>query len=201
LTNQILDSLGLDQPQSILTNKIDEAIDFANHTGWPVVIKTTKKDLLHKSDSGGVLTDIDTFQKLKESWLDIQKSPTDEIQVQKQLKTELEVIVGFKRDPDFGDCLLFGAGGKLVNLFADKNIALFPLTKDKILQLLSRSQIYPLLAGYRGNPPMDIGALIKTIQSLSNMFSSCPEIREMEINPVIINSDGVFCVDTKIICQ
>lgn len=199
--NQVLDLLGLDTPSSIVTSNFEEANRFAEKAGFPLVLKTTAEGLLHKSDSGGVMTNIDSFQKLKTSWVEIQKDPTDKIQIQKQIKGDLEIILGFKRDSVFGDTFFFGAGGKLVNLFHDKNLALFPLDNQKILHTLEHSQIYPLLTGYRNTDKLNVTKLIQDILKLSNLFSQNKSIREMEINPVIINTDGVFHVDPKIILE
>lgn len=197
-SSHLLGLLGLNQPSSIVTNNYLTAEKYAQEVGWPLVLKVAN-NTLHKSDSGGVAVDINSFQKLKEAWFKTQKSEHDSIQLQKQIKIDLELIVGFKRDSVFGDTFFFGAGGKLVNLFEDKNLSLFPLSKNKILNCIKNSKLFPVINGYRNSQKLDLNRLVEDIYILANLFQNTPKIKEMEINPVIMNSDGVFHVDPKIL--
>jgi acetyltransferase len=107
--------------------------------------------------------------------------------------------LGFKRDSVFGDTFFFGAGGKYVSLLQDKNLCLYPLEEAKLKKLIESSKIFPLLNGYRGETKLDIEKIISLVRKLGFIFEHLPKIKEMEINPAIINQDNIYCVDTKII--
>lgn len=197
-TGYILDEAQINQPSSITTDSLSEAKEFSLEVGWPVVLKVTTKDLLHKSDDGGVITNISSLDELTTQWKNINVS-SDKIQVQKQVPSGQELIIGFKKDVVFGDTLFFGAGGKYVSLLGDKNICIFPLTETKLTNLILNSKIYPLLNGYRGAPVLDVKKIVSICLKLGHVFANVARIKEMEINPVILNQSGIFAVDTKII--
>ncbi len=163
-----------------------------------MVLKVTTKNLLHKSDGGGVITNIVSLESLAKSWQSLNPLNTI-LQIQKQVPLGQELIIGFKRDSVFGNTLFFGAGGKYVSLFDDKNLCLFPLTEAKIESLITNSKIYPLLSGFRGEAELDTKKIVSLCLKLGYIFEHLPKIKEMEINPVILNEAGIYAVDTKII--
>lgn len=190
----------INEPMGVVTNDLSNAKNFASEAGWPVVLKVTTNNLMHKSDNGGVVTNINSTEELAKNWLSLNPN-NDEVLVQKQVVGGQELILGFKRDEVFGNTLFFGAGGKFVSLLNDKNLCLFPLTEAKLVKLITESKIYPLLNGFRGEAKLDILKIVSVCQKLGYIFENVPNIKEMEINPAIINDQGIYCVDTKIVLK
>jgi acetyltransferase len=195
-------------PPSAIVGSIDEAREFVNTNMFPVVIKLSSADLLHKKDVGGVMVGIETDEQLEEAYekmvkiqkkLIIERKIEIDILIQSQVKSGVEMIVGVKKDVSFGSVLLFGAGGTLAELVADRNILLPPINKKKVKQALTESKIYPLLSGYRGEVKYDVDKLVDQMTHLFALGQEMEMISEIEINPLIINEDGVFAVDGKVV--
>ncbi len=199
-TSYLLEIAQISEPVSIVTNDLKTAQNFALEAGFPVVLKVATKNLVHKSDSGGVVTNLNSSEEIAKAWQTMNSGNVD-ILVQKQIEGGQELILGFKRDDIFGNTFFFGAGGKYVNLLNDKNLSLFPLTDEKLKTQITNSKIFPLLNGYRGTAKLDINKIISLSQKLGFLFENIEEIKEMEINPVIINEQGIYCADTKIILK
>lgn len=197
-TSQIFTTLGLKMPRSAITNNLALAEEFADQIGWPVVIKNVQEGNIHKSDKGGVITNINSFSKLKEAWSSINPQNQRPVQVQEQINTQYELIIGLTRDSNFGDVLNFGLGGKLVNLLNDRNIIELPTNLAKLTQKIEKSSFSKLYSGYRDYPRLSIQELYKSISTLYNLFSQFPQIKELEINPVTVNKDGIWFTDPKI---
>src|SRR5690606_25831298 len=138
----------------VLVKDFDEALSFAQRVGYPVVLKVSSAELLHKKDKGGVITNIDTYKALEDSYRSISENfPQADIVIQEQMKGGVEVIVGVKRDPGFGNVLMFGAGGTLAELIEDRNLHLLPVSQTEVETLVNGSKIYKILSGYRGDKP------------------------------------------------
>jgi len=195
--DKLMQNLGLSVPETIKINNVNEGVDFAKKSGWPVVLKISGGDVLHKSELGGVVVDIRSEYKLKKSFEKMSR-PNFEMQIQQQIEGGVEVILGIKRDPNFGPVLLFGAGGKMAELVKDRNLRLLPLTEDKVKSMISESKVYTLLNGFRNDKVYDLTELYKVIFALEKLMTETPKIDEIEINPVIITHDKTFCVDVKV---
>ena len=198
LTYQIFTEIGIDQPQSIVTNNPEVAENFVENIGWPITLKLSQTNLVHKTETKGVITNINSFIDLRRHWQTL-SAMSPNLQVQQQVASGFELLIGFKRDISFGDVLLVAAGGKYVNLINGKSLNLFPLTVEKIKAALINSQLGPIITGYRGDLPVDINRLNQQIIRLGKFFANHPEISDLEINPVIINQDSFSFVDPKII--
>lgn len=206
--NDVIISAGISTPLTLSLSDIDQAEHFAEKVGWPVVLKLSSPGLLHKADVGGVITNINSTEELQKAWkkLTSQISFLDEesknglkIQIQEQIIGGVEVIVGVKKDPNFGPVILFGAGGKYAEILADRNLLLLPIGESEANNFVQQSKIYNLLKGFRGDPPYDLDILYETIIRLGILAESMPEIAEIEINPLIITHDGVSAVDCKVV--
>jgi len=195
---QIFNYLRLPIPDSVITKDPLGAEEFVNNIGWPVVLKIADPSKPHKSDSGGVITGISSFVELRQNWLKLSPNQDLPLQVQKQLKNDYEIILGFRRDPNFGNYIVIGLGGKLVNLTKDANLCLLPITKTKLEECLKNSPYYKLFTGYRDFPQINFHEFAKQVQVLSDFFTQFAKITEMEINPIIVNSSGHFYSDIKI---
>ena len=186
----------------------DAAAGAAQSLGYPVVLKILSPDISHKSDVGGValgLRDEKEVRQAVERMLSrvIELRPEAQITgftVQTMVVRPLaqELIVGASIDPVFGPVLLFGQGGTAVEVLADRAIALPPLNRLLASELVSRTRLARLLAGYRDHPPVKLDAIYDVLVALSQMLSDLPELAELDINPLLADHDGVIALDARL---
>jgi acyl-CoA synthetase (NDP forming) len=185
----------------------DTAVDMALELGFPVALKISSPDILHKSDVGGVRLNLDSPEAVKKAYNEILASARDmqpkatakHVLVNKMAPPGLEVIVGMNRDPQFGPVMLFGLGGIRVEIFQDVTLGLLPITRDHALDMIRGIKGHKLLSGYRGQPPADKQALADCILSVAKMAESFPKIVEIDLNPILAYPDGILVVDARII--
>jgi len=184
----------------------DEAVKAAESLGYPVVMKVISPDIIHKSDFGGVVTGIRTAPEVSRAFDRITRNvlghkPAAQIRgilVEQQVEPGLELIVGGRTDPAFGKVITIGLGGTLVELLRDVSIRILPVNTDEIAAMIAELDGYPLLAGYRNEPPRDIPGLTRIIQSLAGLFLANPDIGEFDINPLVLYTQGACAVDARI---
>ena len=211
-SEKVLQGLGAKVPISRGVTTLQEAENFIQEKGWPVVLKLSSDKILHKSDVGGVKVHLTTLNELSTAWDELQTTITKlqssiegpiGIQIQQEIprKDSVEVIIGAKRDPTFGAVMLFGAGGVMTELIADRNLALLPVVQKSAEKLIKSSKVFTLLNGFRGGPVYSIEGLIKLMMTMSNMMEKLPEITDMEINPVIVTPTEIWSVDGKVLLK
>jgi acetyl coenzyme A synthetase (ADP forming)-like protein len=179
----------------------DEAVAIAESMGYPVVLKAASPDLVHKTERGGVLTDLASEKALRTAFDTMRARLGDEMGgaiVQPMLGVGVETIVGVVRDRHFGPLLVFGSGGTAVGLTGDQAFRAVPLTDRDVAELIHEPRGSALLFGYRGSVPCDTEALAGIIQRISALVSALPEIAEMDLNPVIVSPKGAVAVDVKV---
>lgn len=199
-SNELLATYSIPVPPTQKVASFDEALGFANKHIFPVVLKVSSAGLLHKKDSGGVIVNIKDSAQLDAAFTKIKKiANSADVVIQKQVESGVEVIVGIKKDPNFGYTLMFGAGGTLTELVLDRNLHILPATKNDIINLVEKAKVAKLLHGFRGDTPYNINALISLICELVHLAENHDEIEEIEINPVIVTADGVWAVDGKVL--
>jgi acetyltransferase len=196
-SSKLMEVLELSVPVTEKINNSNDGIKFAKKNGWPVVLKISGGEVFHKSEINGVITNIRSEYQLKKAFEKLKELKHD-IQIQQQIEGGVEVIVGIKRDPNFGCVLLFGAGGKMAELIKDRNLRLFPLTDDKVERMINESKVYTLLNGFRNDKKYDLVEFKKVIFAIEKLMVENSDIEEMEINPVIITHGQAFCVDVKV---
>ncbi|MDO8688015.1 MAG: acetate--CoA ligase family protein, partial [Dehalococcoidales bacterium] len=123
------------------------------------------------------------------------------VSVQKMARPGVEVIIGMSKDPQFGPVLMFGLGGILVEILKDVSFRIVPLTPRDAREMIREIKGYPLLEGYRGQPPVDILNLEKLILKVSNFVEQHPEVKELDLNPIFAYSDGAVAVDARVILE
>lgn len=205
-SDKILNLCGIKTPKSAVVKNLGEAEKFASVQGWPVVLKISSEVMLHKTEQGGVIINIDNPIKLAGAWKKISqisarlpKKPAFSINIQKQTVSGVEVIVGVKYDESFGNILMIGAGGVLAELIADSRLKLLPTSEKGIEELLSGTKVYSLLKGFRGHKPYALKKLTELIVKLSALVESNPGFKEITINPIIVGEKEATAVDTRII--
>ncbi len=176
----------------------DEAVEIADRIGFPVVLKISSPDIIHKSDFGGVRINLASPEQVRDAFdlmmLRVQRrSPDAYIRggfVEKMGHRGREVILGMTRDPQFGPMLMFGLGGIFVEVMKDVTFYLAPITHEEAMQMLKGTRSYALLKGARGQAPVDLDALASALQRISQLATDYPEIKELDINPFIVGSVG-----------
>jgi len=186
----------------------DAAVAAAHAIGYPVALKILSPDISHKTEVGGVdldLRDADALRVAADRMLARVRTlrPAARISgftVQHFVRRPQaqELIVGASIDPLFGPVLLFGAGGTAVEVLADRAIALPPLNRVLARELISRTRVAKLLAGYRDHPPAAFDAISDTLIALSQMLADLPELAELDINPLLADADGVMALDARV---
>jgi acetyltransferase len=186
----------------------DEAARLAAEIGYPIVMKILSPQIVHKTDAGGVILNLNNETEVRQAYDKITQrakdyNPQAEIQgvtVQKMVnKQGYEVILGAKADPLFGPIILFGMGGVGVELFKDFAIGLPPLNQTLVRRLMEETKVYQLLKGYRNVPPADMKLLEEIIIRFSQMLVDFPQLKEVDINPLIINEKEAYAVDARIV--
>ncbi len=208
-SKEILKQAGLTVTQPKLVHASAEAVTIAREIGYPVVLKIVSRDIVHKSDAGGVATGLtgpESLQKAYDSMMEsIRRAFPDArvegVSVQPQAPAGLEVIIGMTRDPQFGPAIMFGLGGVWVELLTDVSIRIAPLAREDAAEMVREIKGYKLLQGYRGNPKVDTDTLEDWLLKISDLAVNNPRIKELDINPVFAFPQGAVAVDARILLE
>jgi acetyl coenzyme A synthetase (ADP forming)-like protein len=176
----------------------DEAVKAATDLGYPVVLKIVSPDVIHKSDVGGVKLGLATADAVRRAYAEVLAAvalahPGAAIQgmlVQKMVPKGRETILGMTRDPHFGPLLMFGLGGTWVEVFRDVNFQLAPISEDWALKMIQGLKGFRALTGFRGEAPADLGAIVASLERLSQMVLDFGEMKELDINPFMVFDEG-----------
>jgi acyl-CoA synthetase (NDP forming) len=186
-----------------------EAVEFAGQIGFPVVLKIVSPDIIHKSDAGGVMVNLKSAVEVRNAYGKILENAKKYnsaanivgVLVQEMAPQSTEVIVGAIKDPQFGQTLMFGLGGIFVELLNDVTFRVAPITREDAHEMVIKVKAYPLLKGYRNTPPADIDAIISVLLNTSKLVMDYPEIKELDLNPIIVYENGAKTVDARIILE
>ncbi len=193
----------------ILAKNEAEAVKFAEKIGYPVVLKIVSPDVIHKSDVGGVMINLKNAKDVRKSYKQILKNVKKHkakakivgIMVQEMAPPSTEVIVGATKDPQFGPAIMFGLGGIFVEVLKDVTFRIAPITEDEAREMITEVKAYPLLKGYRNMPIADIKAIVKILLSTSRLVTEHGEIKELDLNPIMVYEKGAKTVDARIILE
>jgi acetyltransferase len=207
-SKRFLVNYGIPTIKTFMTHTPEQAVGAAAAIGYPLVLKIASPDITYKSDVGGVVTGINSAEELRTEYVRMiervkQQSPNAQITgvtVQKMLeRIDYEVILGAKKDEDFGSVIMFGMGGTAVQIFQDFAIGLPPLNQTLARRLIEETKAYRLLRGYRGKQPADLTKLEQIIVSFTNMIIDFPEIKEVDINPIAVTNGTTYALDARIV--
>ena len=195
------------KPQAARTP--DEAVEIARRAGYPVVLKIHSPQITHKTDVGGVALNISdeaavraTFEKMTTKAKNLRPdADIVGVTVQKMVSypNSIELIMGAKKDPIFGSVIMIGAGGTAAEVFKDRALGLPPLNESLARRMLESLKSWPLLRGYRGKPGANIDRLIEIIMRFSYLVADYPEIKELDINPLLVTPDDVIALDARVV--
>ena len=206
-SKQVSEAYGIPVPKEGLATSGTAAAALATEIGYPVVLKIVSKNILHKTEAGGVLTGLTTADDVSRGYEAIvsaakaHKADADiaGVQVQQMLPAALEVIVGAVTDPSFGKLVAFGLGGVLVEVLKDVTFRLAPASREDALSMIDGIQAAEVLRGVRGADPVNRDALATLIENVSALIADFPEIHELDLNPVLATKDSVAAVDVRIL--
>ncbi len=206
---QLLAAYGIRFPESALATTVDEARAAARRIGYPVVLKVASPDIAHKTDVGGVAVGLADDAALAAAWARLDRSvrtraPRARVagyEVEAQVSGGKEVLLGVQRDPRFGPIIVFGLGGIYVEVLRDVTFRLAPLRTASARNMIESVRAFPLLRGVRGEPPSDLAALAEAIERVSQLAVELPEVVELDLNPLVVRSDGdgVVAVDARVV--
>ncbi len=206
LARRILEKAGIYYNRSATSPDIQGAVEAAESIGYPVVVKLISNDVIHKSDVGGVVLDIVDADGVREACASIRENVAkhqpgatiDGFTVEEQVKGT-EVIVGMSRDPGFGPMLMVGMGGIFVEVYKDVAFRLVPMTRRDALEMIDEIRAQPLLDGARKRPVLDRAELAELCVRISALVEACPDIQELDLNPLVITARGLTAIDARVI--
>ena len=206
---EVLEAYGFPTPKSILCTREQECMDAANEIGYPLVMKIVSPDIIHKSDAGGVKVGIKTDDELRNSFRTITENALkyksdakiNGVLVQEMIKSAKETILGASQDPTFGPVIMFGLGGIYVEVLKDVVFRIVPIDEQEAIRMVESIKAIKLLKGVRGEKSSDLRAIADSLQRLSQLVVDFPEIKEFDINPLLVLEEGkgARVVDARII--
>jgi len=198
---EVLRAYGLPLPQSALAKTEQEAVKIAKKIGYPVVLKIASPQIIHKSDAGGVKVNIQNDKDVHSAFKEIIKNAKkysknaviQGVLVVEMVKGGKEMIIGSKQEPGFGPVLMLGMGGIYVEILKDVTFRLAPVTDKEAEDMIASIKTKKLLEGVRGEKPSDLAKLSECIQRLSQLVTDFTEIKELDMNPVLVMEKGKGC--------
>lgn len=211
LGKKVLAAAGIRIPAGSLASTVEEATATAGRIGYPVVMKAQAAKLAHKTEAGGVILNIADESALRRAWQTLTENVAraqpglklDGILVETMAARGLELVVGAKRDPQWGPVLLVGLGGILVEALGDVRLLPPDLSESAIVDELYKLQSAKLLRGFRGSPAIDIEAVARTVASIGRLMQTTPEIVEIDVNPLVAyaRGEGVTALDALVVTR
>ncbi len=200
---------GLSFPAAGTARTVEEAVRLADRFGYPVVLKVASPDISHKTDVGGVRLGLASAEAVRSAWSEMRatvraRAPKARIagfEVEAQVPSGPEVLIGLQRDPHFGPILAFALGGIYVEAMKDVTFRLAPIVSLSAENMVRSLRGFPVLQGMRGSPPGDLPALCEAIERVSQLAVELPEVAELDLNPLIVRPEGsgVIAVDARVV--
>ena len=206
-SKQVLEEAGVPVSPARLATSKEDAVKAADALGYPIVLKIVSPEITHKSDVGGVALNLASADEVAAAFERVVASAKqhvpgatiDGVAVQRMEKQGIEVIIGMTRDPQFGPVLMFGLGGVMVEILKDVAFRVVPINERDARQMINEIKGKPLLDGYRGSEPADIGKLQELLLKVSSFVEQHPEVAELDLNPVFAYKDSAKAVDARIV--
>lgn len=206
---QLLAAAGLRVPEGALARSLEEGLRVAARIGYPVVLKAQAGALAHKTEAGGVVLNVRDEAGLRSEWIKLLESvrksaPDVELEgvlVEQMASKGLELMVGAKRDPQWGPIVLFGLGGVWVEAIGDVRMLPIDASEPLIVQELLKLKSSRLLTGFRGAPPVDLDAVARAVRLIGQLMHGVPEILEIDVNPLVVfpKGQGVLALDALVV--
>jgi len=204
----VAEAYGITAPASGLAETADEAVEYADRMGYPVVMKIVSPEIMHKTDIGGVELNLSNSNMVRIAFDEIMRKSRKAqplakiygITVDKMVPRGREMIIGMSRDPQFGPMVMFGLGGIYVNYLKDVAFRLAPMNEREAQHMMEETKSYSLLQGVRGETPADIDKLREAILRVGHLVWDFPQLKDLDINPIFVYDEGrgVNALDVKI---
>ncbi len=205
----VMEACGVPVPGSKVARNLAQAADYAEEIGYPVVMKVVSKDIVHKSDAGGIMLNIANKNEVVDAYEAIMfnahrhvpAAVITGVEISNMVVGGLETIVGARQDPSFGPVVMFGLGGVYVEIMKDVAFRAFPLSRSEILDMIGQTKAYPLIMGARGEARKDLEAVVDAIQMVGHTLIRNPGITDIEINPLLVfeQGKGAKALDARIL--
>lgn len=206
-SRKILGCYGIETVSSFLAKDAGDCAKIIKQTGLPAVMKLVSPDILHKTEAGGVKVGIKTVEEAEQAFTDIKSSARaykkdaiiEGVQIQPLISEGVEVIVGVNKDAQFGHLLMFGLGGVYVELLKDVSFRVVPIMNRDAEDMVNSIKTVQMLKGFRNIPERDICAVTDILLRVSQLCTDFPEIKEMDINPLMVmeQGSGAIAVDAR----
>ena len=184
----------------IVAETLEQVISAAGELGYPLVLKTAEAGIAHKSDQGGVKVGIKNREQLESAYQDLHSRLGSHVVLMPMVDAGIEVSVGMKNDPQYGPMVIVACGGVLIELLAERAFKLAPISYSEANHLIDQTRLSKLLAGIRGQQPVDRQSLVELIVRFSELVCLLKgEITEIDLNPVIVNASGCTIVDALVV--
>lgn len=204
---RLFESYNISVPKYMLVHNKEQAIEAASKIGYPVVLKIVSKDILHKSDVGGVMVGLKTHTDVEKAYDEILENVSTKVDspsiegmlVVENVQKGFELVAGMVEDAQLGRAIMFGLGGIYVEVLKDVAFTMLPIDKSEALEMIKSIKSYKILNGYRGDKPKDIASIQELLTNLGSLALDNPEIKEIDINPFFVYEKGLKIVDARII--
>ena len=206
---ELMRAAGITMPETRIAKSLEEAVTYADEIGYPIVMKVVSRDILHKSDVGGVALDLENREEIIDAYQAIMSNCRTRmpnariqgIQVSEMAPSGVELIVGARKDPAFGPTIMFGMGGIYVEVLKDVTFRAVPFSRAEAIEMMKEIRAYPLLLGVRGEERKDIQSVLDTIIRLGTVIQRCEGISDIEVNPLMAyeQGSGAKAVDIRVL--
>jgi acyl-CoA synthetase (NDP forming) len=206
---QVFKDIGVPVVETRLATSRKQASEISAEIGFPAVLKIASPDIVHKSDAGGVRVGLKSKTEVEKAYGEIikaakekfPKAKIDGVAVESMARPGIEVIIGTFKDPQFGPVIMFGLGGIFVEVLKDVSFRIVPIARGDATEMIKEIKAYSLLKGYRGMEPAHLPSLEDILMKVSNFVAKTPEIKEIDLNPVIAYKDSAIAVDARIVLE
>jgi acyl-CoA synthetase (NDP forming) len=206
---RLIARLGIRVPRGVLVHSPEQAQSAAREIGYPVVLKAQSPALTHKTEAGGVITGIAGADALATAWARLHGNIAgarpdlvlDGVLLEQMAPPGLDMVVGARRDPDWGPLVMVGLGGIWVEALEDVQLIPAEATTAAIAEAVSQLKAARVLAGLRGKPPMDVAALVEAVAQIAALMRAEPRVSEIDVNPLVVypQGQGVLALDTLLV--
>jgi len=194
---------GVPTPEFRCAATVDQAVQGCRQIGYPVVMKVVSRDILHKSERGGVKLDLRDDAAARTAFESVRQAASgasfEGVVIYPMARDAQEVLLGLAHDPQFGPVVVFGLGGIYTEVLHDISLRVAPLDRVEAESMIREIRAFPILQGVRGQPPRDLDALAETLVNFSRLTFLYPEIAEVDLNPVFVFSKGLVVGDVRVI--
>jgi acetyl coenzyme A synthetase (ADP forming)-like protein len=199
--NALIAAAGIPTPASYIANSVAEAVSLAQRIGFPVAVKAVGAQLLHKTEHKAIRLNLRTSGEVEAAATALREAlggKVEGLMVQAMITGGAEMMIGAINDPAFGHVVVCGSGGVMIELLADSQCRLYPLTGRDAIEMVEGLRGMRLLRGFRGAAPADAAAFQDAVLRLSALVGLCPEIEELDVNPLMILPHGVSALDVRV---